>query len=62
MFYITDFPYRINIMVEGTTKWRNCRLTRKISRLVLFIYLLSTHPSKELCSKMALGKVGLSLP
>jgi hypothetical protein len=23
---------------------------------------ISTHPSKELCSKMALGEVGLSLP
>ena len=29
---------------------------------VLFIYLYSTHTSKELCSKMALGEVGMSLP
>ena len=28
----------------------------------VFLILCITHPSKELCSKMALGQVGVSLP
>ena len=38
--------------------------SRTVVKLLLFysVIHISTHPSKELCCKMALGEVGVSLP
>ena len=38
------------------------RLDSKILATIYSVIHISIHPSKELCSKMVLGEVGVSLP
>ena len=38
------------------------RSTKKKSDIIYSVIHISIHPSKELCSKMAPGEVGVSLP
>ena len=49
--YKTSDPYKIRY----TCTWSQRPILYSVSHII-------TYPSKELCSKMALGEVGVSLP